>query len=100
MTLATADSTHLSYGTAPTSGASDEARFIASQSEEGRRRLRESHSLGLGSDRAFEGLFVVARECRTANWDGYGAPAIEPETFTYAWRFLAALPLGLPAPSV
>lgn len=100
MTLATIDSPHFSYGAAPTRGASDEARFIATQSEEDRRRLRQAYSLGLDADRAFEELFVVARECRTANWDGYGAPAIAPETFTHACRFLGALPLGMPAPSV
>ena len=100
MTLATADSTHLSYGTAPTRGASDEACFIARQSEEGRRRLQEAHSLGLGADRALEELFMVARECRSPNWDGYAAAPIAPEAFTLAWRFLGSLPLGLPAPSV
>lgn len=100
MTLATTDSTHLSYGTASTHGASEEARFIARESEEGRQRLREAYSLGLGADRAFEELFLVARECRVANWDGYGAPPIAPETFTYACRFLGSMPLGIPAPSV
>lgn len=98
--LATLDSPQLSYGVAPTRGASDEARFIAKQSEEGRRRLRETHSLGLGADRALEELFVVARECRTPNWDGYGAEAIEEETCRQAYRFLEALPLGIPAPTV
>lgn len=100
MTIAIADSTHLSYGTSPTRGASDEAHFIARESEEGRRRLREAQSLDLGADRAFEELFVVARECRSANWDGYGALAIAPEAFTHACRFLGALPLGIFAPTV
>lgn len=100
MTFATLDSPQLSYGAAPTRGASDEARFIARQSEEGRRRLQEAHSLGLGADRAFEELFVVAKECRVQNWDGYGAQAITPEAFALACRFLGALPLGMPAPSV
>lgn len=100
MTLATVESAHLSYGAAPTRGASDEARFIASQSEEGRRRLRDAHSLGLGSDRAFEELFLVARECHSPNWDGYGAVPIARETLTHACRLLGALPLGFPSPSV
>lgn len=100
MTRATLDSSDLSYGAAPTRGASEEARFIAIQSDEGRRRLRDAQSLGLGADRAFEELFLVARECRIANWDGYGASPIAPETFTHACRFLGALPLGIPAPSI
>jgi hypothetical protein len=100
MMFPTLDSPQLSYGTAPTHGASEEARFIAKESQEGRRRLREAHSIGLGADRAFEELFVVARECRTPNWDGYGASSIASQTFTHACRFLSALPLGIPAPSV
>ncbi len=56
MTLATLDSPQLSYSAVPTRGAGPEAHFIAKQSEEGRRRLRETHSLGLGADRAFEEL--------------------------------------------
>ncbi len=100
MTLATLDSPQLSYGAAPTRGASDEARFIAKESEKGRRRLREAYSLGLGADRAFVELFMVARECRTSNWDGYGAEAIQEETYRQAYRFLEALPLGIPAPTV
>jgi hypothetical protein len=100
MTLATLDSSELSYSAAPTCGASAEARFIATESEENRRRLREAQSLGLGADRALEELFAVARECRSSNWDGYGAPPIGPEALTHACRFLSALPLGIPGPSV
>jgi hypothetical protein len=100
MTLATLDSPQLSYGGAPTRGAGPEARFIAKQSEEGRRRLREAHSIGLGAERAFEELFVVARECGTPNWDGYGAEAVQEETCWQAYHFLEALPLGIPVPTV
>lgn len=100
MTLATLESPRLSYSAVPTRGAGPEAHFIAKQSEEGRRRLRETHSLGLGADRAFEELFVVARECRSQNWDGYGASPIASQTFNHACRFLGALPLGIPAPSI
>ena len=100
MIFTTLDSPQLSYGTGPTHGASEEARFIAKESQEGRRRLREAHSIGLGADRAVEELFVVARECGTPNWDGYGASSIASQTFTYACRFLGTLPLGISAPSV
>jgi hypothetical protein len=99
MTLATLNFPQLSYGTAPTRGASDAAHFIARESEEGRRRLREAYSLGLGADRAFEELFVVARECQNPNWDGYGAEAVQEETYSQACQFLEALPLGIPAPT-
>ncbi|MDH4187094.1 MAG: hypothetical protein OEV08_08850 [Nitrospira sp.] len=100
MTLAMLESPQLSYGAVPTRGASTEARYIEKQSEEGRRRLREAHSIGLGVYRAFEELFVVARECGTQNWDGYGAQAVQEETSRQAHHFLEALPLGIPVPTV
>ncbi len=100
MMFTTLGSPQLSYGNTPTHGASEEARFIAKESQKGRRRLREAHSIGLGADRAVEELFVVARECGTPNWDGYGAQAVQEETCWQAYRFLEALPLGLPVPTV
>lgn len=94
------DSPQLSYGTTPTHGSSEEAQFIAKESQKGQRRLREAHSIGLGAYRAVEELFVVARECGMPNWDGYGASSVASQTFNHACRFLGALPLGIPAPSI
>ena len=45
-------------------------------------------------------LSRVAEECRSANWDGYGAAAVAEDTFKQARSFLDALPVGTPAPSV
>ena len=42
----------------------------------------------------------MAEECGSPNWDGYGAAPVIEETLRQGYRFLAALPLGTPAPSV
>lgn len=83
----------------PTRGSSETSRYVARQTEKGRHRLNESYSLGLAAKGVFDDLFSVARECSTANWDGYGAEAVTQETLSRANSFLEALPLGTPAPS-
>ncbi|MBI3477365.1 MAG: hypothetical protein HY010_16655 [Acidobacteria bacterium] len=65
--------------------------------EQGWHRLRQSNSLGLGA--AEMELSVVAEECGSPNWDGYGAAPVVNEAIVEAHRFLGALPLGVPAPS-
>ncbi len=89
-----------SFGTVPSRGFSETARFVAAQTEQGRRLLQDSYSLGLGGKGVFDDLSGVAEECRTPNWDGYGAASVSEETFRQAYRFLEALPLGTPPPSV
>lgn len=83
-----------------TGGASDTAYFIAEQIQKGRGHLQSSHSLGLGAKSVLEDLIKVAEECRSANWDSYGAASITNETFWQAYHFLSALPFGFPTPSV
>jgi len=45
-------------------------------------------------------LHDVFAECHLPDWDGYGAEAVTAEAFEAAQRFAAALPAGLPMPSV
>ena len=82
----------------PTRGSSDIARFVAEQTELGRRHLRSSYSVGLGE--AFNELCEVAEDSACPNWDGYGAEPVSNDVYGFAYRFLEALPLGTPAPSV
>jgi hypothetical protein len=82
-----------------TRGASDTARFIAKQAEQGRRRFQSSYALGLAAKGAFEDLYTVAEHCSSPNWDGYGAAPVNQETFRQAYLLLEALPLGIPLPS-
>lgn len=83
-----------------TRGSSATARYVASQSEKSRRSLQESFYFGLAGKGVFDDLFTVAEECSTPNWDGQGAAPVAQETYRIAYRFLEALPLGTPAPSV
>lgn len=98
MNIELAANRRYSFGT--TRGASETARFVAEQLEQGLRRLLGSYSLGLASRRTFEQLYALADECRASGWDGHGALAVAPETVREAIRFLEALPLGTPAASV
>jgi hypothetical protein len=82
-----------------TGGLSKTARYVAQSASEGRRRLRESYMLGLGSA-VFEELATVAEDCRNADWDGYDALPVTQDTLRNAFCFLEALPLGTRAPSV
>lgn len=99
MITAMAASAFISVGTVPTYGASEAARYVASQIGAGRERLHQS-SLGLRQKGVFEDLGRIVDECGQPNWDGYGATPVANETYQLACRFLEALPLGTPAPTV
>jgi len=90
----------VSFGAATTVGSSSAAQYVARQVGEGLQRLRDTNSLGAGVDVATQELHTVAEECGSPDWDSYGATAVGRETLRQAFRFLAALPLGMPAPSV
>jgi hypothetical protein len=100
MNLAMTSAEFYKLGFMTTGGASDTACFIAEQIQKRRGHLQSSYSLGLGAKRVLEDLIKVAEECRSANWDGYGAAPITNETFWQAYHFLSALPFGFPTPSV
>jgi hypothetical protein len=82
------------------SGTSDAARYVAEQGEVGRRRLQDSYVLGMGGKGVIDELWAVAGDCRFPGWDGYGADSVSAEAIRMAYRFLQALPLGTPPPSV
>lgn len=100
MTLALTAFAPFSFGLATTAGSSGVAQFVAQQFEQGRRRLRDTNSLGAGVRVALDELSDVAGQCGSPNWDGYGAVPVKRETVEQAYRFLEALPLGMPAPSI
>jgi hypothetical protein len=56
-------------------------------------------ALDIGED-AFEELSQTFKECLEPNWDGYGAQPVREETYHLAYRFLSALPLSTPVPSI
>src|SRR5919108_2658306 len=90
----------ISIGRVQTRGVSDAALFSESRAEEGWRRLQESYSLGMIGKGVFDQLCRTFEECRTPDWDGYGAEPVLEETYRWAYRFLEAFPLGTRVPSV
>ncbi len=57
-------------------------------------------SVALGKQAAYSELTNFWQECRSPNWDGYDAFPVREKTFENAYRFIQALPLGYPLPSV
>lgn len=100
MIIAMAASAFISIGTVSTHGSSDAARYVAGQIGSGRERLHQSYALGLFQKGVFDDLCRVTEECSQPDWDGYGAAPVTRETYRLACRFLEALPLGIPAPTV
>ncbi len=81
-------------------GISDHAEFVCQEAEKGLHHLQKSYALGFGGKGTFHELVEVYQDKSQPNWDGYGAAPVTPEAFLHAFRFLEALPLGSPAPSV
>lgn len=79
-------------------GFSETARFIADANR------RDDQALGdsalFSKQPAYDELAEVWEECRNPNWDGYGASALDQGALQNAYRFIEALPLGVPLPAV
>jgi hypothetical protein len=100
MIIEMAASAIISIGGPSTHGASETAWFVMAEAEEGRRRLQDSYAFGMVGKGVLSELLQTVKECRDANWDGYGAKPVSDGTYHLAQQFLKALPLGTPAPSI
>ena len=87
-------------GAVATRGESDAAKFIDDQRMEAKRALSQTYTFGHAFLEALQDLIAVQEHCSGPDWDGYGAEPVRPKTIWSAYRFLEALPPGLPAPSV
>jgi hypothetical protein len=77
---------------------SETARQLDQQLSQLNRSLHRS--VALGAESAVRGeLADVYLECSEANWDGYNAFPVDPDSFALAKAFLMALPLGTRTPS-
>lgn len=83
-----------------TGGVSEEAQFVDEQIAGQPLGLQDSIALGRGRQAAKEALYTIAEECAALNWDGYEAEPVSDATYGLAYRFLEALPLGTPMPTV
>lgn len=81
-------------------GGSSTASFNEQQYGDGLLRLQKSYVLGQFAKGSFSELIRMYEECGQRDWDGYGASPVSVDAFASAVRFLQALPLGTPAPSI
>jgi hypothetical protein len=79
-------------------GFSDAAGIVAHATHRNYKRLADSVTFSKQS--AYEALWDVWQACKVVNWDGYGALAVDQETYHNAYCLIEALPLGYPLPSV
>ena len=81
-------------------GTSDVAGYVTRQKAEPWRQLQNTFYLGQQSKGSVNELIQVLAVCKSANWDGYGARPVSTQTYMLARKFLEALPLGSPSPSI
>ena len=53
-----------------------------------------NQSVTFSKQPAYDELWDVWQDCKKPNWDGYGALAVDQETYNTAWRVIEALPFG------
>ncbi|EAQ81991.1 hypothetical protein [Blastopirellula marina] len=80
------------------SGFSDAAKAIKAERVSARRHMNQLATFSI--DPAIRELLSVWNNCRTPNWDGYGATSVSETTVRNAVALLEALPLGWPLPSI
>jgi hypothetical protein len=83
---------------AATLGFSNEAKHVANATRKGYQHLQSSNAIGIEPVR--EELGTVWEECRTPNWDGYGAAAVSQDSLRNTYLLLESLPLASPRPSI
>jgi hypothetical protein len=76
------------------------AEYVAALTSSTRQHLQTSSYFGLATRDVFDELHNLCDQCKEPHWDGYSAEPIADDTYDYAYRFLEALPLGVPKPSV
>jgi hypothetical protein len=76
---------------------SNYAAIIDRAAQKSRSAIRDSI---LGHSESLEELYDVWEECRTPDWDGYGALAVEQGTYRAAYALIESLPLGFLRPTI
>ena len=73
------------------------AAFIDEIAHQPQHRIRQSV---LGREATLCELHDVYEECKSANWDGFGAEPVEQDTYRLAYSIIEALPLNFPRPGI
>jgi hypothetical protein len=79
-------------------GNSPTAQYLDNASQANGQYFRQSAVFS--KQPAFDQLITIWEECKTPNWDGDDAFPVGEQTFSYAYHFITALPLGCSLPSV
>jgi len=82
-----------------TRSAGEAGRAVEEQICQFNRRLRKLATFGVESHIRSE-LVEAFYECSKPDWDGYDALPVTYDSFQLAEKFLLAIPLGVPMPSV
>ncbi len=81
-------------------GVSDSASEIREDTKNIRLYLAESITFGEHIAKVMEGLIREKEEHSIDNWDGYGAKAINIDSYGYALNFALSLPSSIPVPEI
>ena len=81
-------------------GVSESANEIQRETEELQRNFSRSITFGEHLSEMIERLFEARQEHVINNWDGYGAKAIDEQSYQNAIRFILSLTPDIPAPEI
>lgn len=81
-------------------GVSESANEIQRETEELQNNFSRSITFGEHLSEMIERLFEARQEHAINNWDGYGAKAIDEQSYQNAIRFILSLTPDIPAPEI
>jgi len=81
-------------------GVSESANEIQRETEELQKNFCRSVTFGEHLSEMIERLFEARQEHAINNWDGYGAKAIDEQSYQNAVRFILSLTPDIPAPEI
>lgn len=81
-------------------GVSESANEIQRETEELQKNFSRSITFGEHLSEMIERLFEARQEHTINNWDGYGAKAIDEQSYQNAIRFILSLTADVPAPEI
>ncbi|MDP2719619.1 MAG: hypothetical protein Q8P44_07305 [Dehalococcoidia bacterium] len=81
-------------------GVSDAANDIQRETEELQQNISRSITFGDHLSEMMERLFETKQEHAINNWDGYGAKAIDEQSYKNSTRFILSLTPDIPIPEI
>ena len=83
-----------------TPGVSPDHQRLRNMLQETFQRLLDTVTLGKPVQDTYKQLYEVLKECSSRDWDGYGAEAVNFESYENAKRFVQGIPFGIRMPEV